>query len=124
MISIVAVAIHTVFLFVAYGWLLRGYVEHPLRSLWDDASPALVSCVPFVAFAAPVGFGLHGLGAGAAIELFAAGIAGSAAYAITLRALFNDVWADLVKLLGRVLPQAPQRRIAKQIAIVSARFST
>ena len=123
-VSIVAVAIHTVFLFVAYGWLLRGYVEHPLRSLWDDASPALVSCVPFVAVAAPIGFGLHGLGAGAAIELFSAGIVGSAAYALTLRAAFNDVWSDLVKLLGKVLPQAPQRRIAKQIAILSARFST
>src|SRR5204863_258758 len=83
--------------------------------------PLLTGLALFAPIAIPWLFGPAWTSAVVPTQILAAG---SAAYAITLRALFNDVWADLVKLLGRVLPQAPQRRIAKQIAIVSARFST
>jgi O-antigen/teichoic acid export membrane protein len=103
-VSIAAVGVHTVFLVVAYGVLVRGHGERALRLLWHDIGAASVSCLGLAAVAAPLEWELRRLGAPVGVHAVAVGAAGGAAYAVVLRAGFPDAAHDLWRALRRVLP--------------------
>ena len=106
-VSAVAAGVHTVFLFVAYWWLLGKLVDNPMRCLWDDMAAAVSSAAALVAVAAAAAWGFQRAGAPDAVVMFAGAGLGSAAYIVTLRLCFRDAWKDLTMLLGRVLPRVP-----------------
>ena len=57
-VAIDAAVVHTLFAVLAYALMLRGSTEHPLRRLWEDIGPAVVSCLGLVAVALPVSVAL------------------------------------------------------------------
>ncbi len=97
--------VHTVFLVVAYQLLMRGYGRNPIAVLWEDLSPAVISCIGLVALAWPTQWALRNAGAGAVITMAAVVAAGGAGYLAILRIGFRAAWRDLVTALQRVLPE-------------------
>ena len=59
---------------LAYQLMLRGSTEHPLRRLWEDIGPAVVSCLGLAAVALPASAGLTAAGVPAAIWSLAIGM--------------------------------------------------
>ena len=103
-VAIAAASVHTVFMFVAYALILRGTAERPLRRLWEDLSPALVSCAGLAAVALPLSIGMTELGVRPLLWLALLGVAGGCAYAVTLRICFLTTWRAQLAILRRVVP--------------------
>jgi PST family polysaccharide transporter len=106
-VAIGGAVVHTVFLGVAYIVLLRGQVRSPLRVLWHDLAPALVSCLGLIVVAGPLYLGLSGIGAPSFLCTAAVSLAGGAAYLATLRVLYPGPAGDLRRAIGRLLPSRP-----------------
>ncbi len=123
-VAIAAASVHTVFMFVAYALILRGTPERPLRRLWEDLSPALVSCAGLAAVALPLSIGMTELGLRPLLWLTLLGVAGACAYAATLRICFLTTWRAQVAILRRVVPL--ERRLGifgRRAAALAARSS-
>ena len=108
--GIVAVAIagsvvHTIFLAVAYEVLLRGEGRHPMRILWLDLRPALVSCAALAVAVAAADAGLTAAGAPLPGRMTAIVAAGGGAYLAALRIWFPATAHDLAAVVGRILPR-------------------
>jgi lipopolysaccharide exporter len=103
-VSAAASIVHTLFLFVAYQLLMRGYGRSALRALWDDLSPALVSCAALVALAWPIQWALRDVGAGALVTMSLATAGGAIGYLAMLRITFGGAWHDLLAALRRIVP--------------------
>ena len=109
-IGVVGMRITT--LLIAQRVMIQGLAGIPMRTLLDDAGPALVGTLALLA----VGFPLAGSLAAAGVPVFVlcaiVAAAGLGVYAITLRTLFAASWADLILLASRVFPRLPRRKIA------------
>ena len=118
-VAIDAAVVHSLFAALAYALMLRGSTEHPLRRLWDDVAPALVSCLGLVAVALPVSTALTAADAPSAIWLAVVALAGVPSYLLALRVCFPSTWRDQHSALQRVLPAAmrrPARRSGAPVA--------
>ena len=109
-VSFAAAGVHVVFLLIAYGVLLRDYVEHPLRRLWSDIAPASVSCLALLAVAVPIAWALTSVSVAAPAELAVTAAAAAAAYSLALRTVFPASWRDLTLLIGALLPARVRHR--------------
>lgn len=96
--------VHTAFLVVAYVVLLKGKVRSPIRVLWQDMAPALVSCLGLAVAAVPADLALRAAGAAAFVHLALVGLAGCAGYFAVLRVLYPAPARDLVAAIRRLLP--------------------
>jgi hypothetical protein len=120
-VSVAAVAVHVVFLFVAYEVLLRGRAESTLRFLWGDVSAAVVGCVAIAAVAVPLATALNG--AGAIVHVAVVGGASAAAYLVTLRVSFRADFDDVMALARRVLPIGRLLQVARRMPLLAGRAS-
>jgi PST family polysaccharide transporter len=114
-VSVAAVAVHVVFLFVAYEVMLRDRPERSAPFLWNDISAAFVGSLAFAAVAAPLAAVLsdvHPL-----LHLAAVSAAGAAAYLSTLWLWFRTDFDDLVRLLRRLVPTGKLRRLARLVPL-------
>jgi PST family polysaccharide transporter len=112
-VAVAAVAVHGIFLLLAYAVLVPGSMATSLRCLWTDVAPASVSCVALVAIAAPVGWAMSERGAPGTIVVLAVATVAAPAYLLTLRAGFRAAWLDLATLVQRLVPRFPLRRRAR-----------
>lgn len=125
-IGIVAVCLGVVAVRVAMMLAIHAFVFKPLagipvRQLWHDAGPAAVSSVALLASAWPLTRWLSGLDATPLLTLPVAGLAGVAAYALALRALFPSAWSDVTLLRDRLLARRRERGAATPLAAAPAR---
>lgn len=109
-VAVAVVAVHAVFLFIAYGVLLRGMVERPLRQMWGDVGPATVASLALAAVAVPLRLALGATGAPLAVVLLVVPAAGAGVYVAVLSSLFPASWRDFTTLARRVMPSRPSRR--------------
>jgi O-antigen/teichoic acid export membrane protein len=119
-VSAAAVAVHVVFVVVAYQLMLRGRGEPTLRFLWDDLAAAAVSCAVLVAVAAPVGMALDRAGTAAPLHLIAVGAVGMLAYLAALRLAFPAAWRDVRAVLRRVVPVGSLPAAARKLRAAAA----
>jgi O-antigen/teichoic acid export membrane protein len=123
-VSIAAVAVHGVFLVIAYLVLLRGHGERTLRFMWEDMGAAAVSCLALCGVAVPIELGLTDAGAPPLVHLALVGAAAAIAYLAALRLLFPSAWRDLTALVRRVLPAGRSTRVlARRRAVATGRTS-
>ena len=87
-VAIVAGAVHTLFLGVAYALMLRGSSEPPLRRLWEDIAPATVSCLGLVVIALPANLALSAAHIPAILQLTIVCLVALPPYLLTLRICF------------------------------------
>jgi O-antigen/teichoic acid export membrane protein len=113
-VSIAAVTVHGVFLYIAYRVLLHGRDGRAPALIWHDLRAASLSCVALAAVAAPVQWALRDTGAPAEVHILAVGACGGLAYLAALRTGFPTAWDDLRAAVRRVVPAgavpAPIRR--------------
>jgi len=119
-VAIAATVVHVVFLLVAYGVLLRGMVERPLRQLWGDVGPATTASLALVAVAVPLQLALDGAGSPVLLTTGAVLLAGAAAYVAVMRIAFPAGWRDMMMLLRRVVPSRRDRKAASGPALAGA----
>jgi lipopolysaccharide exporter len=103
-VAIAAAVVHALFAVIAYVLMLRGSAEHPVRRLWGDLAPAIVSCVGLAAVALPVSFALSAAHLPAVLWLAALGIVVAPPYLLTLRICFPATWRAQCTALERILP--------------------
>jgi len=103
-VAIAASVVHTVFLLVAYGALLRGMVPRPLRQLWGDLGPAVTASLALAAAAVPLRLILDAVGAPVPVMILAVAILGVPVYVAVLRLAFPTSWRDLAQLTRRIMP--------------------
>jgi lipopolysaccharide exporter len=103
-VAIDAAIVHTLFAILAYVLMFRGSQEHPLRRLWSDVSPAMVSCVGMVVVVLPASVALTAAHVPAAIWLAALGLLAAPPYLLTLRICFPATWRAQCAALGHILP--------------------
>lgn len=108
-VSVAASCVTVVFLLIAYGVLLRDFLERPLVQLWRDLRPALVAS----ALAAAVGIPLSAAGTALDVPPLAqvVGVVAATApvYLLTLRRFFPASWHDLALIARRVFPAGKRR---------------
>jgi hypothetical protein len=104
-VALVAAAVHSAFLLVAYALMLRGTEEKVLRRLWLDTGPAAVSCLAFAVAAVPAALALTRTGSSPLVLILAVAVLGGGAYLLALRSLFADVWRTALRMIGRVIPR-------------------
>ena len=115
-VAISAAVIHTAFLVVAYVLMLRGSIRLGLASLWNDVSPAVVSCAAVVAVAYPISLGLQSAHVPTIAYLTGVSIAAAGVYFIALRAWFPASLEALSRFVGHVLPSWPRRGLTRRAA--------
>lgn len=103
-VAIDAAVVHALFAIIAYGLMLRGSSEHPMRRLWSDVAPATVSCVGLVAVALPASIALTAAHLPAVLWLAAIGLIAVPPYLLTLRVCFPATWRAQCTALERILP--------------------
>jgi O-antigen/teichoic acid export membrane protein len=108
-VSIAAAGVHLLFLGVAYVVLLHGLVDRPLRSMWHDVGPAVVSSLALLAVAAPVNSALGATAIPVAPHVLAVAAVGAPAYLLTLRLAFPAAWRDLIAMALGLLPPRLRR---------------
>jgi O-antigen/teichoic acid export membrane protein len=117
-VCVAAVSVHLVFLWVAYGVLVRGYdASGPFRLLWEDVSAAGVSCLAMAAVLAPVTVALDRAATPALAHIAVVAVSGGVVYLVALRAWFPAEWRDLTALIARILPARPARAIVRRIPL-------
>ncbi len=124
-VAIDAAIVHTLFLIVAYVVILDDTAQEPLRRLWDDVAPALVSCIGLAVVALPTSAALTATGLPAVPWLLALGAIGSVAYLITLRLCFPEAWSSQRSALEQIVPvprrlRGRRRRLAASDVRLSA----
>ncbi|HSZ05143.1 MAG TPA: oligosaccharide flippase family protein [Solirubrobacteraceae bacterium] len=119
-IAIAAAAVHTLFLLVAYVLMLHGSGEQPLRSLWRDVMPAVVSCVAPVALALPLSVALRHQHVAAVPYVAAVSLVGLGAYLLALRVGFPTSLESLRRFAGQLLPRVRRARLTRRLATVDA----
>jgi O-antigen/teichoic acid export membrane protein len=110
-VCVAAVAVHSVFLLIAYNRMLAGRPERTLEVFWGDVSAAGVSCVVLAAAALPLDIILRGTTTPPALHVTIVCSVAALTYLTALRAWFPDAWRDLATLLRKVLPSRPVRAI-------------
>jgi PST family polysaccharide transporter len=113
-VAIVAGAVHTLFLGVAYALMLRGSSEPPLRRLWEDIAPATVSCLGLVVVALPASLALSAAHIPAILQLTVVGLVALPPYLLTLRICFPAASRSLRATVEQVLPEHRRLRWAKR----------
>jgi O-antigen/teichoic acid export membrane protein len=108
-VAIDAAVIHTLFLLVAYVVMLRGSEERPLRSLWTDVGPAVISCLGLAVVTVPASLALSSAHLPRIVQLAAIGLIAAPPYLLTLRVCFPGTWADLATIVKQVLPKRTPR---------------
>lgn len=103
-VSAAAVAVHAVFVVIAYRVLLHGRKESVLRFMWDDIAAGSVASIALVAAAWPADWALRDAGAPPLLHLLLVGAVGAATYLAVLRLAFPAAWRDLAAAVRRVLP--------------------
>jgi O-antigen/teichoic acid export membrane protein len=108
-VAIAVVGIHVAILAAVYLILFRSVLGLPIGRLVTDLAPALAGSVLVLAVGFPLVDLLREAGFGAPLIVVIAGLAGIAAQALSLRALFPRVWADVSGLLRRLLPRRKEK---------------
>lgn len=103
-VAIGGAVVHTLFLGVAYIVMLRGQVRSPLRVLWQDVEPALVSLMGLAVLAVPANWALTNAGIPVVPHIAGTAIAASVGYLIVLRFVFPVSSRDLGSAVRRILP--------------------
>jgi lipopolysaccharide exporter len=124
-VAIDAAVVHTLFLVVAYGLMLRDSGERPLHRLWSDIAPATVSCLALVAVALPASIALTAAQLPAFLWLAAIGLIAVPPYLLALRVCFPAAWRSHLSILKRILPGGHQRfrGARRRLAAARVRFS-
>jgi hypothetical protein len=123
-VAIAAAIVHTLFLIVAYVLLLRGSPERPLRRLWHDIAPAVVSCLGLAAVVLPARLALSAAHVPAIVLLAVIGLIAAPPYLLTLRVCYPTTSRNLRVIIEQILPDRRRLRWAKQrLAPPSARPS-
>ncbi|HET9197654.1 MAG TPA: oligosaccharide flippase family protein [Solirubrobacterales bacterium] len=103
-VAIAVVAIHVAILAAVYLILFRSVLGMPIGRLVTDLAPALAGSALVLAVGFPLADLLRQADLAAPLIVLVAGLAGIGAQALSLRALFPPVWADVTGLLRRLLP--------------------
>ena len=103
-VAIAVVAIHLAILAAVYLVLFRSVLGLPIGRLVTDLAPAVAGSALVLAVGFPLADLLRDVDLAAPLIVLVAGLAGIAAQALALRALFPHVWADVSGLLRRLLP--------------------
>jgi lipopolysaccharide exporter len=103
-VATAAAVIHGLFAIVAYTLMLRGSAQHPVRRLWSDLAPAIVSCLGLVVVALPVSVALTAAHVPAALWLATLGVVAMPPYLLILRMCFPATWRAQCVALQRILP--------------------
>lgn len=103
-LAIAVVGVHVFLLLSVYGVLFRRVLGIPIRRLVTDLRPAVVCSALLLAVAWPAAELMRGAGTPVPLLLAAVGGLGAIVYLCALRSLFPAVWADLDRLIRRVLP--------------------
>jgi O-antigen/teichoic acid export membrane protein len=119
-VSVAAAAVHFVFLFAAYGLLLRDYVERPLLQLWHDIAPASISTGAAAGVAIAATWALAEAHAPAFAGIVVGSLVAAPVYLLVLRASSPAGWRDLTVLARRVIPQRVLRRRPPEPALAGA----
>jgi O-antigen/teichoic acid export membrane protein len=106
-VAIAAAVVHSAFLIVAYVLMLPG--GKPVRSLWNDIGPAIVSCMGLAAVALPVALLLNGTAVPAPVRLAAVAASATAGYLVTLHLAFPATSRELRSFISRLLPGSRRR---------------
>ncbi len=104
-VAIAAATVHTAFLFVAYALMVRGSGERPLRRLWEDVGPAVLSSVSVVAVAAPASVALSTAHASPVSYLSGVLLVAAATYLLTLRTCFPACLRLLLAFATQIIPR-------------------
>jgi O-antigen/teichoic acid export membrane protein len=104
-VAIASVAVHAIFMVVAYEILLHDRQEHALRCLWVDVRPATISCCALLVAAAPVEWLLLRSSVPPFVHVALVGPVAAAAYLAALRLWFPVTFGDLVSLVRRIVPE-------------------
>jgi O-antigen/teichoic acid export membrane protein len=97
-----AVSAFRVVALIASYWVLLGQVVGAsLTELFADAGAALAACLAFPAVALPIRLGLD---LPTAPLLFVCALASFPAYALALRIISPAAWADIMLVVGRMIP--------------------
>jgi O-antigen/teichoic acid export membrane protein len=110
-ICVAVVAMRLVTLLIAQRVLIQGVAGIPMRTLLDDAGPAVVASLALLGVGFPATAALVAAGVPTLATCVVVAAVGGAAYALTLRLLFESTWADVMLLASRVLPPLPRRKI-------------
>jgi O-antigen/teichoic acid export membrane protein len=116
-VATAAVAVHLVFLVIAYVVLQHKRDEGALSALWHDIAPAATATAVFLAVGAPIASAVRGAGVPVPFELIVAGAPALAAYLAVLRVAFPAAWSDLLTLVRRVLPERMLPRRGRRAAV-------
>ena len=99
---------------IAYGVLLQGHVEHPLRRLWGDVCPRLVCSLALLAVAVPLNSAATAAQLPVSVHVAVVGSAAALTYLLVLRAAFSAEWHDLLAIGRRLLPARLLRAVPAQ----------
>jgi O-antigen/teichoic acid export membrane protein len=108
-VALAVVAIHVAILAAVYLVLFRSVLGLPIRRLVTDLAPAVAGSALVCAVGFPLADLLREADVAAPLIVLLAGLAGVGAQALSLRALFPPVWADVSGLLRRLLPDRPKK---------------
>jgi O-antigen/teichoic acid export membrane protein len=108
-VAIAVVAIHLAILAAVYLILFRSVLGLPIGRLVTDLAPAVAGSALVLAVGFPLADLLREAGLAPPLIVLLAGLAGIAAQALALRALFPGVWADVSGLLRRLLPDRKKK---------------
>jgi O-antigen/teichoic acid export membrane protein len=115
-----AVAIHGLFLIVAYlmiqGWSLR----NALSCLWRDVGAAVCGTAVVLGLGLPLRWALHRAGMPGSVNIAAVAVVATPAYLVTVRLAGAAAFRDLMMLLGRVLPRPAFLRRATPVPLPSS----
>jgi PST family polysaccharide transporter len=120
-VALDAAVVHSLFVVVAYVMMVARSDELVLSCLWRDLAPAAVGCGAMAAAAVPVDRLTALAGVAHSLQFAAVVAAAGGAYLLTLRAGFEESWADLGALAGRLAPVRKGRRRARALGVADAR---
>ncbi len=99
-----AAAVHTGFVFVAYGILHRSAGTRVLAHVWADVGPAVSACGALVAVSLPASSAMSATGASAPLTLAVVTLAAAGVYLAVLRTWFPAPWGTLMTFASRLAP--------------------
>lgn len=109
-VCVAAISAKVVSLLALLYFVVERVVGIPLRvTLEQDLAPAVVSCLPVIAFAYPWTRLLEDAAIPAPLILLLIGVVGLGIYVAMLRLFFAEALADLVLLLSRLVPERIRR---------------
>ncbi len=106
-VAVAVVVVHVAMLAAVYLILFRRVLGMPIGRLVGDLAPAVVGSAAIIAVGLPLAALLRELDFPAPLLIVVAGGTGLLVQALTLRAGFPAVWADISSLIRRVLPARP-----------------